>query len=197
VPNPDDPTYWSARFSIGPNTLVAPPRSGRQHNLVSLLMKRTALSGPPNNDYKQVDFQRRLTGEDKDHCLVSAVVAKIEDGNIIAAIRIIMPYDQPAEDNIQMLLGLRERHPCAAPNRQPLSDPTMFSAANFTDEDSIAAVHSFPAGSSGDPDSIWSQHFRDPVANREIGTQLISSLTASVNILMEGQWPPTVVPTLF
>jgi hypothetical protein len=117
--------------------LEAPPRSGRRHKLASLLMKRTVLSGTSNNDHKQADLQRRFPEKDKDHCLDSAVKAKIEDGNIKAAIRIITSDDQPAEDNIQTLQGLRERHPYAALNRQPLPDPTTFSAANFTDEDII------------------------------------------------------------
>ena len=136
--------------------------------LASLLMKRTVLSGPSNNDHKQADLQRRFPGKDKDHCLASAVMAKIEDGNIKAAIRIITSDDQPAEDNIQTLHGLQERHPCAVLNRQPLPDPTKFSPANFTDEDIIAAVRSFPAGSAGGPDGIRPQHFRDLISNREV-----------------------------
>jgi hypothetical protein len=66
-------------------------------------------------------------------------MAKIENGNIQAEIRIVTTDDQPAEDNIQTLQGLRERHPCAAINKQPLPDPTTSSAANFADDDIIVA----------------------------------------------------------
>ena len=84
-----------------------------------------------------------------------------------------------------------------SPNKQPLSDPTTLSTANFTDEDIIAAVRSFPAGLAGGPDGTRPQHLRDLISIRETGTPLISSLTAFVNILMEGKCPPTVAPTLF
>lgn len=124
-------------------------------------------------------------------------MAKIEDGNIKAAIRIITSGDQPAADNAQTLQALHERHPHAATDRQPFSDPTKFSAAYFTEEDILSAIRSFPTGSSGGPDGIRPQHLRDLVSSRESGNPLISSLTAFVNILMDGKCPSTVAPIFF
>lgn len=190
--NPDDPTNWSSLLSFGPNMLHAPPRTGRRHNLASTLMKRTACSTHSLSDHQPAYRQRQQKSSDQ--LLASAVTAKIEDGNIKAAIRIVTSGEQPASDDAHTLHALHERHPCAASDRQPFQAPSELLAANFIDEDIIAAIHSFPAGSSGGPDGIRPQHLRDLTSNKETGALLIASLTAFVNCLMDGRCPLTVAP---
>ena len=99
--------------------------------------------------------------------MATAVMSKIEDGNIRAAIRIITSDDRPADDSAETLQALRERHPCAAPDRQQFPDPIKFPASQFTEEDVAAAIRSFTAGSSGGPDGVRPQHLRHLTTNKE------------------------------
>lgn len=182
--------------------LSAPSRSGRRHNLTSLLLKRhsdpsvvsSTPSSPPIADFRH---QSKAGGKDGHTGLASAVTAKIEDGNLKAAIRIITSGDQPATDNPETLQALHERHPAAAPDRHQVQDPSVFSVARFSEADVVAAIRSFPAGSTGGPDGLRPQHLRDLISNRETGAPLLSSLTTLVNCLFEGKCPPTVCPIFF
>ena len=196
--NPDDPTCWSSLLEFGPTMLRAPPRSGRRHSLATMLLKR-AMSSPPSdtNNYVHVNIQQRATKTTDDQCIATAVMSKIEDGNIRAAIRIITSDDRPADDSAETLQALRERHPCAAPDRQQFPDPIKFPTSQFTEEDVAAAIRSFPAGSSGGPDGVRPQHLRDLTTNKETGHLLVTSLTALINVLMQGKCPPTVTPIFF
>jgi len=60
-----------------------------------------------------------------------------------------------------------------------------------------ATIRSFPAGSSGGPDGIRPQHLRDLITNKETGLPLVTALTALVNLLMNGNCPPSVTSFLF
>ena len=124
-------------------------------------------------------------------------MSKIEDDNIRATIRIITSEDRPADDSAETLHALQERHPPAAPNRQQFPDPKNFTTSQFTEEDVVAAIRSFPAGSSGGPDGIRPQHLRDLTTNKETGHLLVKSLTAFINMLMEGKCPQTATPIFF
>ncbi len=77
VSHPDDPEYWSALLSFGPSMLQAPPRSGRRHNLTSVLLKRTFSSSPPCTEPPQFSSQHHPKKKDSNNCLASAVMAKI------------------------------------------------------------------------------------------------------------------------
>jgi len=55
-------------------------------------------------------------------------------------------------------------------------------------------VLSFPAGSSGGPDGLRSQHIRDLIMCREAGADLLGALTAFVNLVLSGRCPEEVTP---
>jgi len=61
----------------------------------------------------------------------------------------------------------------------------------------MSSIRSFPAGSSGGPDGVRPQHILDLVNCRESGPALLTSLTAFVNVLLEGRCSPEVSPILF
>jgi len=56
---------------------------------------------------------------------------------------------------------------------------------------------SLPAGSSGGPDGLRSQHLKELVSCRESGPGLLTDLTAFVNTLLNGRCPKTVTPVFF
>ena len=195
---PDDLSNWSTLLEFGSVMLRAPPRAGRRHNLASVLNKRSVFSTqtaslPPQ---QTADHQprKKMSG---DQSLATAVMSKIEDGNIKAAIRIITSGDSPAVDNDNTYQSLCDRHPQAPVDKNPSPDPDKFSAVQFTEEDVLAAISSFPAGSAGGPDGVRPQHLRDLTSNKETGPALVKLLTAFINHLMMGKCPSSVTPIFF
>jgi len=197
IHNPDDPSSWSALLEFGSTMLYAPARTGRRHNLASVLKKRSASSSKTVTDHIQDHNQRRPRKTNDDQCLATAVMTKIEDGNIKAAIRIITSDERPASDSAETLQALRERHPSPPSDRTSPPDPGQLPAVQFPESVVAAATHSFPAGFSGGPDGIRPQHLRDLITNKETGLPLVTALTALVNLLMNGNCPPSVTSVLF
>jgi hypothetical protein len=154
-------------------------------------------SNPTDIALTVTDNQPTNKKASNDQSLASAVMSKIEDGNIRAAIRIITSGDSPAVDNISTYQSLCDRHPHAPPDRNPSLDPSKFPTVQFTEDDVTAAIRSFPAGSAGGPDGVRPQHLRDLTANKETGPALISALTAFINLLMQGKCPSSVTPIFF
>ena len=109
--NPDDPSSWSALLEFGSTMLYAPARTGRRHNLASVLKKRCTSSSKTITDHNHDLDQRRHRKANDEQCLATAVMTKIEDGNIKAAIRIITSDERPAADSAETLQALGDRHP--------------------------------------------------------------------------------------
>ena len=65
----------------------------------------------------------------KSHCeftdehLTKSACARIEDGNIRSALRIVLSEDKPAKDNDATYNQLIERHPSAPMNRKTPTKP--------------------------------------------------------------------------
>jgi hypothetical protein len=118
--NPDDVSNWSTLLEFGSTMLRAPPRAGRRHNLASLLNKRSMSSNLTDITSAVTDSQPTNKKASSDHSLASAIMSKIEDGNIRAAIRIITSGDTLAVNNMSTYQALCYRH--APSDSKPPSD---------------------------------------------------------------------------
>jgi hypothetical protein len=184
-------------MNFGYAVLRKPRRTGRRHNLTSVIKKRVAdyEEGSPDMDSPTEAVRGRT--RDAEAQLSAAVTAKIEDGNIKAAIRMLCSEEKPAVDIEAAFLKLQERHPPAPADRHPFPDPGSTTPIQATEDEVLRAIRTFPAGSAGGPDGIRPQHVLDMVGCRETGAILLTSLTAFVNTLLEGNCPQTVAPILF
>jgi len=99
-------------------------------------------------DHIQDHNQRRPRKTNDDQCLATAVMTKIEDGNIKATIRNITSDERPASDSAETLQPLCERHPSPPSDRTSPPDPGQLPAVQFPESVVAAAIRSFPAGSS-------------------------------------------------
>jgi hypothetical protein len=82
---------------------------------------------------------------------------------------------------------LVSKHPSAQCDRRPFPNPhTTTTALQVEEVEVLKALKSFPAGSSGGPDGLKPQHFMDLVNCREGGAELLSAVTAFINVLLEG-----------
>ena len=134
---------------------------------------------------------------DPDASLAAALASKIEDGNLEAAIRILSSDEKLAEFSSEATSQLQAKHPAAHPDRKPFQDPSNFTTLSVTEDQVWKALRSFPAGSSGGPDGFRPQHLVNLASCREGGRELVTNLTAFVNLLLEGRCPPRVANILF
>jgi hypothetical protein len=96
--------------------------------------------------------------------------------------------NRPAENNTVTLQTLTEQTP-EPPDRKQFPDPENFPFTLFTEVNIDLGSRTFPAGSTGGPDSVRLQHLRHLITNKEQGPALVTSLTAFVNLLMAGKYP--------
>ena len=133
-----------------------------------------------------------------DQILAKAVMAKIADGNIRAAVHIICSDDAPASDSPETLGALIDKHPpaptdCHIPPRvTDGSVPTL----QVDEGDVRRAITSFPLGSSGGPDSLLPQHLKD-LTGSDGDPDLLCSLASFVNKLLEGTLPASIAKFLY
>ena len=177
--------------------LLAPARAGRRHNVANTLKKRSiAADGPTAVSTAGVWIPPR-SSRDEATTLATAVRAKIEDGNIRAAARILCSDERPAAVDGATLDALRKRHPPAPSDYSSPPEPTEYSAIQVTEADVTRAIRSFPAGSSGGPDGLRPQHLVDMFTCPASGPGLITAITGLVNLLLQGCCPPQVTQILF
>src|SRR6218665_3953892 len=131
--------------------------------------------------------------------LLAAVNAKLEDGNIRAAVRILCDGAPPAIPNEQNLKLLMEKHPFdpdpVALGRLPTTDTS--GSWQVTPREVLRAVRTFPGGSAAGPDGFRPGHLGDLVGFGGESEQLVGALTDFINLLLRGDCPQEVRPILF
>jgi hypothetical protein len=195
--NPDEISSWSALLNFGKQILLQPARTGKRHNLASIVKKRTSVDELEPADDQPGDQRGFHRKRDPAAQLAAAIMAKVEDGNIKAAIRILTSEEKPAADTDATFAKLQERHPAAPVDRSPAPDPNNMTAIQMTEAEVAKIIRAFPAGSSGGPDGVRPQHILDLINCRECGTALLTSITGFVNTLLDGKCHQDVAPVLF
>jgi len=129
--------------------------------------------------------------------LCQAVTAKLEEGNMRAAIRLLMSDDTPASPSVESLAKLQDKHPSASLDPVDLPPPSQAGCLLVDENEVRRAVLSFPSGSAGGPDGLRPQHIRDMLLCREAGSDFLTALTAFVNLVLAGGCPADVAPVFF
>jgi len=191
--NPHNLQAWEELLNFGRDVLAQPTKGGKRHNLASVIKKRTI--EPHTADHEIVSHKTKST--DAATLLANAVSAKIEDGNIRGAIRIMCSEDTPARNTDSVHAQLVDKHPAPPLDRGSVPDPQPTVAVEMTEEEVIHTVCSFPPGSEGGPDGVRPQHILEMISCRESGPELRSALTGFVNCLLQGHIHPQVSPVLF
>lgn len=153
VAHPEVATNWLAILEWGGSILAPPIRGGKRHNFTSVIKKR--VSDFSYNGSNTVKHARdgALKSHSKSHAfsLAQAVAAKLEDGNLRVAIRLLNSDDTPAAPSEENLRILQDKHPLASGTCVDLLAAAPTSCLVATDSEVRQAVLSFPAGSSGGP----------------------------------------------
>ena len=197
VSDPAAATNWIALFNWAGTILQPPKRGGKRHNLTATIRNRISsfsAAGLPTSAANSRQVKRHATGDFK---LSQAVAAKLEDGNVRAAVRLLMSEDSPVEPSIESLAKLQEKHPRASVIAEDLPSSSQLQSLSVDESEVRRAVLSFPAGSAGGPDGLRPQHIRDLLLCRETGSDFLSALTAFVNMVLAGRCPSDVTPIFF
>src|ERR1044072_6445005 len=141
---------------------VSPKPRGKSRNLTAAIKNRigafstggktvAATNAPPN--------QRRGASKSggQDEMMAKRASAKLEEGDIKGAIRLLGPNDSLAPAEGTTPTKLCPLHPLAAPDRRP-TPTTSISPLQASASGGRGAIMSFPNGSAGGRDELRPQH---------------------------------------
>src|SRR6218665_2979111 len=199
--NPSYIKSWSALLNFARAILGQPPRAGKRRNMTTVIKARVEgwTKGSEMVDIKLDSSTGARLQRSQGEMRLAAIGSKLEDGNIRAAIRILCDGGKlaiPDEDNPALL---KEKHPA---NADPdalmrLPDPSVIGAWQVSVDEVLEAVRTFPNGSAGGPDGFRSVHLLKLVGSGEEVHPLAKALIEFTNLLLRGECPPSVRPTLF
>lgn len=198
VSDPSSVTNWTALFNWAGSILQPPKRGGKRHNLTATIKNRISCfssTASPGASVDSSQAKRHLANGDAK--LSQAISAKLEEGNVRAAVRLLMSDDSPVEPSSDALAKLQEKHPRATVKVEDLPPSSQVQSLSVDESDVRRAVLSFPAGSAGGPDGLRPQHIRDLLLCREAGSDFLTALTAFVNMVLAGRCPSDVAPVFF
>ena len=100
-----------------------------------------------------------------------------------AVVRLLCSDEAPAQPSLESLTQLEAKHPAAAVNTHPLPLPDSYSSLIVDESEVLSAIRSFLAGSAGGLDCLRPQHLVDLVESLNASQELLSALTAFVNMV--------------
>jgi len=190
VSDPASVTNWLGLLHWGGSILQPAKRGGKRHNLSTTLKNRISSFAAAATPVKIADSRHTNSQQtNSDNKLCQAVAAKLEDGNLTAAIRLLMSDETPVPSSDESLAKLRDKHPAASVKATDLPIPSQTGCILVEESEVRRAVLSFPPGSAGGPDGLRPQHIRDMLLCREAGSEFLSALTAFVNLVLAGGCP--------
>ncbi|KAJ0183176.1 hypothetical protein K1T71_001152 [Dendrolimus kikuchii] len=165
-------------------------------NLTTKIKKRC--QNLPELDDLRTNSNIRKTDKESTYRLNRFVEAKLSDGDIKGAARILFSNDTIAPNNETTLRALEEKH--------PHSDAALGSSLVCLEESLVAApksvftsVMSFRSGSAGGLDGLTPQHLKDLLGGSTgtAGETLLKDITDLINLMLSGAVNNDVVPTLY
>ena len=165
--------------------------------MTGIIKKRASAGFDEASESSQPQRFNYKPSRDEYASLAAVVTAKIEDGNLRAAIRLLCSDEKMAVDSQSNLEKLQEKHPPAAVDRRPVPRPDPALSLQVTTGDVLKCLRSFPAGSSAGPDGLRPNHLLDLVNCKESGDALLLALTSFTNCILAGSCPSVVIPVFF
>ena len=112
---------WNNLMAFTPGILLKPKRGGKRRNLSREINDRIARWPNDMRDPQLLDQPPPGRQLSSDQGRAKTVMAKIEDGNLRATVRIICSDDAMAQDSEETLGALRAKHPAAPDDCQIIS----------------------------------------------------------------------------
>ena len=156
---------WDQLFLFGRQILAKPSRGGRKVNITKIIKSRLSKVDVPVPPQPSRPISKKP--RDANQIMAAAVTAKIEEGNLKAAVRILCSDEQPAEPTLETLEKLQRKHPVRSTDRRDA--PPLEQLSLSVDKSLVLkAIRSFPNGSSGGSDGFRPGHLKDLISCQEI-----------------------------
>jgi len=101
---------WQGLFHWAASILQPAKRGGKHHNLSSTVKKCISSISAGVTPAQNTDNSRASTN----NTLSQAIAAKLKDGNVRAAIRLLISDDTVAAPSVESLSKLKEKHPVSS-----------------------------------------------------------------------------------
>jgi len=195
---PSSTTNWSKLLGFSSSCLVKPIRGGKSRNLTTAIVKqmRQYELGIEPDPPSRTPASRTKPTKTNDDTIAAIASAKLEDGDVKGAVRLLCSDDRLAVPDDTTFAELRRLHPPAPADRRPVpstdTPPLQVLPAAVT-----KAVQSFPSGSAAGPDGLRPQHIKDLMIGAADDNPLLVAMTDLINLLLEGKTPHKVRGALF
>ncbi|ESN99108.1 hypothetical protein HELRODRAFT_162599 [Helobdella robusta] len=174
-----------------PYILKKPARGGRRFNQGNHVNKRLA-------DYSTLEVESIAAGFEIDNTIkprknnpnswIQTAIARIEQGNLSAAVRLVCSPEGLAGDLPETLVRLNAIHPRSPSDRRVFPAPETVNGC-VSPTQVLSALKSFRNGSSGGLDCLRPQHIKDLISGPLPIDEFVSSLTQFINIILSGACP--------
>ena len=131
-----------------------------------------------------------------DETLAKMAAAKLEDGDVKGAVRLLCSDDMLAVPDDVTYDALCDLHPPAPADRRP-APSTDTPPLQVSPSVVRVAIRSFPSGSAAGPDGLRPQHLKDLLIGAADDSPLLVAITDLTNLMLEGKTPPSVRGALF
>ena len=197
--HPESTACWSRLLGFALGCLSKPSRGGKSRNLTTAIIKQIQQyeSGtePSPAPTSHRSLQRRPV-KTHDEQIAALASAKLEDGDVKGAVRLLCSDDGLAAVNENTLNALANLHPPAPADRRA-APTTDVPPLQVTPAAVRAAVQSCPNGSAAGPDGLRPQHIKDLLLGVADDHPLLVGITYLINLLLGGHTPTSVRGALF
>ena len=198
VINENNEQSWNNLLLFPYATLRLPDKSENVTNLTSFVRQNIKSCNENNvNIIPNIKFNRKDKKIEND--IYKKAEAKLSDGDIIGAIRLISSDFCIAPKDNETLNSLIQKHP-----EHP--EPSNFPDSSIeidqiipTEEEVQRTIMSFKNGTAGGLDSLRPQILKDllNIQNGEVKNTLLTALTSLTTIILKGIVPSSVCPYLY
>jgi hypothetical protein len=198
--DPSSTEPWVKLFGFSSACLARPKRGGKSRNLTTQVIKQTrSYDSGVRVVSKEGRSERRkvLKIFNQDQAAASRASAKLEEGDVKGAVRLLCSNDSLAMPDEATHRALITLHPSAPADRRITPVTNAVSPLHVTPAAIVEAVRTFPNGSAAGPDGLRPQHLKDLLAGTQEGDPLLAAVTDLTNFIMEGKSPLFVQGALF
>lgn len=131
--------------------------------------------------------------------VAAKIAAKISDGDVKGAVKVLTSEDTVAPQNADTLKLLQEKHPEHPPYDKEIDLSPLPQAISITEKDVLKSINTFPNGSASGLDGLYPQILKDllKIPNQDCSKKLLFSLTSLCNLMLSGRVPTEICPILY
>ena len=186
--HPSSSSSWSRLLGFSTSCLVKPKRGGKSRNLTTSIVKqiRQYELGTDPDPPSHPPAPSTKSSKTCDQVVAAMASAKLEDGDVKGAVRLLCSDDKLAVPDHSTLAALSRLHPAAPADRRP-TPSTVVPPLQVLPDMVRKAIQSFPNGSAAGPDGLRPQHLKDLVVGAADDNPLLVAIVDLVNLLLEAR----------